>query len=155
MNRSHFYTFSYILYIAVIEKNSLVVQHCTHQLQRFFSSGLTLKNLPRKCMWLVALNLLILGGCGTPEKYREDHQLTNLHVVFVDNDTLHDEWTARTGQSGVEFMASRGSSNFPQVKTLKGFFDFTTNTLFCPKWNFEVCGHELHHAALGHFHQPH
>ncbi len=104
---------------------------------------------------ILALSLFLLDGCGTAEKYREDHQLTNLHIVFLDNDTLHDEWAARTGQSGIEFMASRGQSNFPQVKTLKGFFDFTTNTLFCPKWNFEVCGHELHHAALGQFHKPH
>jgi hypothetical protein len=41
---------------------------------------------------------------------------------------------------------------FASVKTLRGFYDFTTNTLYCPKWNFEVCGHELHHAVLGQFH---
>ncbi len=132
-----------------------MIQSFVHYLQRALPHGQLRQSPLAKRVWLLVLILLILDGCGTPEKYREDHRLTNLHVVFLDNDTLHEEWAARTGQSGVEFMASRGQSNFPQVKTLKGFFDFTSNTLFCPKWNFEVCGHELHHAALGHFHEPH
>ena len=132
-----------------------MLQSLEHFLQHILSHGQFIQNPLAMRVCILALSLLMLDGCGTPGKYREDHQLTNLHIVFLDNDTLREEWTARTGQSGVEFMASRGQSNFPQVKTLKGFFDFTTNTLFCPKWNFEVCGHELHHAALGHFHQPH
>lgn len=95
----------------------------------------------------------LLGGCGIQGPYREQHQLANLNVVFLDQQSLHKEWQARTGQSGVEFVAFHEQAISP-VKTLQGFFDFTTNTLYCPKWNFEVCGHELHHAVLGHFHEP-
>ena len=97
---------------------------------------------------------MLLGGCGLQSAYREEHQVTNLNVVFLDQQSLHKEWKGRTGQSGVEFVAFHGQAISP-VKTLQGFFDFTTNTLYCPKWNFEVCGHELHHAVLGHFHEPH
>ncbi len=96
----------------------------------------------------------MLGGCAGAGSYREDYQLRNLHVVFVDEHTLHREWEARTGDPGVEFMAF-SSQALHSVKTVHGFFDFSTNTLYCPKWNFEVCGHELHHAVLGHFHEPH
>jgi len=96
---------------------------------------------------------VFLGGCGMQGAYREEHQVTDLHVVFMDQPSLHKEWQARTGQPGVEFVAFHGQA-FSPVKTLQGFFDFTTNTLYCPKWNFEVCGHELHHAVLGHFHEP-
>jgi hypothetical protein len=96
----------------------------------------------------------VLGGCGIQGAYREEHQLANLNVVFLDQQNLQKEWTARTGTPGVEFVAFHGQAMSP-VKTLQGFFDFTTNTMYCPKWNFEVCGHELHHAVLGHFHEPH
>ena len=98
--------------------------------------------------------VLGLQGCGMNGPYREEHQVTNLNVVFLDQQSLHQEWKARTGRSGVEFVAFRAET-LPPVKTLQGFYDFTTNTLYCPKWNFEVCGHELHHAVLGHFHEPH
>ena len=47
------------------------------------------------------------------------------------------------------------SSSTPIVKTVRGFYDYSANTLYCEKWNFEVCGHELHHAALGQFHPQH
>jgi len=90
-------------------------------------------------------------GCVADGRYREEHEIKQLNVVFVDQQTLHEEWKNRTGRSGVQFMPSH-SGGASSVKTLRGFFDFTTNTLYCPKWNFAVCGHELHHAALGQFH---
>lgn len=96
---------------------------------------------------------LVFGGCGLSGPYREDHHLTNLHVVFLDQPSLHQEWQARTGTPGIAFVAFQGQ-DFPSVKTLHGFYDFSSQTLYCPKWNFEVCGHELHHAVLGHFHNP-
>lgn len=105
----------------------------------------------RSIVTVVVMGMLV-GGCGMQGTYREEHQLENLHVVFLDQQSLHKQWTARTGQAGVEFVTFHGQSISP-VKTLQGFFDFTTNTLYCPKWNFEVCGHELHHAVLGHFHE--
>lgn len=108
----------------------------------------------RRSMLKVAVLGVLLMGCGIQAGYREEHELANLNVVFLDQRSLHKEWKARTGQPGVEFMAFHGQG-IPLTKTLYGFFDFPTNTLYCPKWNFEVCGHELHHAVLGHFHEPH
>lgn len=105
-------------------------------------------------VFCLAVVVLGLGGCSMNGPYREEHQVTNLNVVFLDQQSLHQEWKARTGSPGVEFVAFRGG-DLPVVKSLHGFYDFTTNTLYCPKWNFEVCGHELHHAVLGHFHEPH
>ena len=98
------------------------------------------------------LLLLMTGvGCAANAQYREEYEVQQLQVVFIDQQTLHEEWKARTGRNGVEIMPFHGT-NMPSVKTLKGFFDFSTNTLYCPKWNFAVCGHELHHAVLGQFH---
>ncbi len=90
-------------------------------------------------------------GCATDNQYREEHVIKDLKVVFVDQQTLYEEWQGHTGKSGVKFMPYH-DGGIPLVKTLRGFYDFSTNTLYCPKWNFTVCGHELHHAALGHFH---
>lgn len=132
-----------------------MAQHLKRLRQRFLSYSRTLQGTLASPIWFLVLSLLTLSGCATPEIYREEHQLTNLHIVFLDKESLHNEWEARTGQPGVEFMASRGRSTMPQVTTLKGFFDFSSNTLYCPKWDFEVCGHELHHAALGHWHPAH
>ncbi|WP_447969167.1 hypothetical protein [Nitrospira sp. M1] len=103
------------------------------------------------CVLFLLLMCSGVLGCATDGRYREDYDIQHLKVVFLDQQTLHEEWGNRTGQSGVQFMPSHGGS-MPSLKTLRGFFDFTTNTLYCPKWNFAVCGHELHHAALGHFH---
>ncbi len=110
-------------------------------------------SLLRMPILTLAFFMILLQGCGMQGAYREEHQLANLNVVFLDQPSLHKEWKARTGTPGVEFVAFHGKI-LPAVKTLQGFFDFTTNTLYCPKWNFEVCGHELHHAVLGHFHEP-
>jgi hypothetical protein len=109
-----------------------------------------------RCVRLGSILLLLVTlsgilGCVTDGRYREEHEIKQLNVVFVDQQTLHEEWKNRTGRSGVQFMLAL-SGGASSVKTLRGFFDFTTNTLYCPKWNFAVCGHELHHAALGQFH---
>ena len=90
-------------------------------------------------------------GCATNDRYRDEHVISELRVVFVDQETLREEWKNRTGRDGVQFNPVLGEA-VPQVKHVRGFYDFTTNTLYCSKWNFAVCGHELHHAALGHFH---
>jgi hypothetical protein len=84
----------------------------------------------------------------------ETHELSHLNVVFLDEKSLQDKWEERSGRPGTEFqpMLAEGMAS---LKVVKGFYDFTTKTLYCPKWNFEICGHELHHAALGHFHPHH
>ena len=96
----------------------------------------------------------LLQACSTETRYVETHEIPHLKVVFLDEETLHEKWKARTGQPGAEFQPLL-TGGVASLKVIKGFYDFTTDTLYCPKWNFEVCGHELHHAALGHFHPPH
>ena len=107
---------------------------------------------------ILMITVLLLGGsllgCSTPARYVEEYQIKNLKVVFLDAQSLHDEWEKRTGQQGVRFLPKM-TSGMPAIKTLRGFYDFSTDTLYCPKWNFEVCGHELHHAVLGQFHANH
>ena len=112
-------------------------------------------NLMRWCGSTLSLAALLgLPACATDTRYIETHELVNLKVVFLDEDTLHEKWKERTGQPGAEFQPLL-TGGMASLKVIKGFYDFTTDTLYCPKWNFEVCGHELHHAALGHFHPPH
>jgi hypothetical protein len=109
--------------------------------------------------WAHALNLFTWGlistafwGCtGLQDRYVEQHVIKNLTVVFLDEHSLHEQWKHLAGTDAVRFT-SHMNSTVPLVNTVQGFYDFTSNTLYCPKWNFEVCGHELHHAALGHFH---
>jgi hypothetical protein len=81
----------------------------------------------------------------------ETHEISNLKVVFLDDQSIQDMWKSKTGKPGRQFQPwLRG--NLASVKTVRGFYDFSSQTLYCPKWNYEVCGHELHHAALGRFH---
>jgi hypothetical protein len=96
--------------------------------------------------------LLISHGCAmTHTPYRESHEIKNLKVVFLDEGSLQHEWTMVTQQQAVRFFPSRRPGE-PTLSTLRGFYDFRTNTLYCSKWDFTTCGHELHHAALGQFH---
>ena len=105
---------------------------------------------------MLGIFLVGLLACShTSEKYFEKHEISNLTVVFLDEFSLQERWKERTGKNAIRFSASPLSESLPSVKTVRGFFDFRTNTLYCPKWNYEVCGHELHHAAIGHFHPNH
>ncbi len=102
----------------------------------------------------LCLSLVTMVGCSQQDRYMETHDILHLNVVFLDDKSIQDMWESKTGQPGVQFQPwLRG--DLAAVKTVRGFYDFSTETLYCPKWNFEVCGHELHHAALGHFHPKH
>ncbi len=93
-----------------------------------------------------------LQACTTStSRYEESYAVPNLKIVFLDEQSLREAWTKHTGQPGVEFVQNM-YKGMPQIKTVKGFYDFSTQTVYCPKWDFEVCGHELHHAVLGQFH---
>jgi len=100
---------------------------------------------------VVLLSLGTITGCTTPRAYVEQYEVEHLKIVFLDPQSLEKEWTLRTGEPGIRFLP-RVSGRMTAFKTVKGFYDFTSDTLYCPKWDFEVCGHELHHAVLGHFH---
>lgn len=109
--------------------------------------------------WTNTLNLFawvfILSafwGCtALQDRYVEKHVIKSLTIVFLDEGSLREQWKHVAGRDAVRFT-SQMNSTVPLVSTVQGFYDFTSNTLYCPKWNFEVCGHELHHAALGQFH---
>jgi hypothetical protein len=114
-----------------------------HVFQKFLKGLLILGGL-----WLGLVNL---SGCSQQGRYMETHEISNLKVVFLDAESLKELWKSKTGKPGTQFQPwLRG--NLASVKTVRGFYDFSTETLYCPKWNYEVCGHELHHAALGRFH---
>jgi hypothetical protein len=114
-----------------------------HVFQKFLKGLLIVGGL-----WLGLVNL---GGCSQQGRYMETHEISNLKVVFLDAESLKELWKSKTGKPGTQFQPwLRG--NLASVKTVRGFYDFSTETLYCPKWNYEVCGHELHHAALGRFH---
>jgi hypothetical protein len=59
------------------------------------------------------------------------------NVVFLDERTLRNEWEIRTGSPSVRFKASKGTAG---IKSLQDFYDYSTNTIYCPKWDFEVVG---------------
>ena len=101
---------------------------------------------------ILLLVVSLLSACSGTGRYVEEHTVAHMNVVFLDQHSLHDALTERSGKSGVRFL-SRMNGGTPSVAMVKGFFDFNTNTLFCSKWDYEVCGHELHHAVLGHFHE--
>jgi len=104
----------------------------------------------------VALLLLAsyaLPGCTTGSgTYYEKYEIQKLTVVFLDEKSLRGKWALVTRKA--PFIVRPSSADQPSsVSAINGFFDFSTNTLYCPKMDFEVCGHELHHAILGRFHR--
>ena len=68
-------------------------------------------------------------------------------MVFADEDTLQDAYRRLTKRPATQFELATSS-----VSTVRGFYDFSTNTLYCSRMDFATCGHELHHAALGRYH---
>jgi hypothetical protein len=102
---------------------------------------------------LLTFTPLTMPGCTTGTgTYYEKHEIQKLTVVFLDEKSLRGKWALVTRKA--PFIVSPSSANEPaSVSAINGFFDFSTNTLYCPKMDFEVCGHELHHAVLGRFHR--
>ena len=109
-------------------------------------------HLVLRSLKLALLGVILMQGCTTPPgNYQERHKIKDLTVVFLDEESLRNEWKVLSGRPAVVF-ASQVRTGVPSLQTLRGFYDRPSNTLYCPKWNFEVCGHELHHAVLGQFH---
>lgn len=96
---------------------------------------------------------LALTGCtigqSTPG---EEYEVSQLRVVFLNEKQIRDKWEEVTGKTAVMVTPRLVLESKRQEEVVVGFYDFHTRTIYCPKMNFEVCGHELHHAVLGRFH---
>lgn len=97
---------------------------------------------------------MAMMSCSTPPRYEETYDIPNLRIVFLDEQSLQERWEVKTGRGGIQFQPWL-NGNLASIKTIKGFYDPATRTLYCTKWDYNVCGHELHHVALGQFHSPH
>ncbi|WP_447978985.1 hypothetical protein [Candidatus Nitrospira bockiana] len=100
-------------------------------------------------MALVAALLLIAGCTSTPPAYYERYELRNLTVVLLDPPALRERYEAMYGKPALMLEHQDGGMG---LKTVRGFFDYRTKTIYCSKLDFAVCGHELHHALMGRFH---
>lgn len=98
----------------------------------------------------------MLGCAAIQDRYYEEHRLSQLTVIFVDETTLQRQWSLLTGKAPIR-ISTFGTPNEPNVlqtvRTIRGFYDYPSNTIYCRKMDFEACGHELHHAVLGLFHR--
>ena len=102
---------------------------------------------------LTAAALLALSGCMTGQPLLgEEHELPSLRVVFLDAPQMQAKWQEITGKSAVMMPPRLVLDTHRREEVVVGFYDFRTRTIYCPKMDFEVCGHELHHAVLGQFH---
>ena len=102
-------------------------------------------------LWsLATLMSFALLGCFKPTApYYEQHELAHLRVVWLDQDALHHKYEQMSGRPA---LALYGADVSAGVQSVRGFFDFATNTIYCSKMDFTACGHELHHAIMGRFH---
>ncbi len=91
---------------------------------------------------------VLLSGCAST-RYRDTHQLSNLKVVFLDAQSLAEVYKGRSHQPATRITMKGLSPVFHQVTA---FYDHENHTIYCRKWDFKNCGHELHHAVLGNFH---
>lgn len=100
-----------------------------------------------------AAMLVALSGCMTGHSsLGEVHELSSLRVVFLDAPHLQAKYEEITGKSAVMMTPRLVLDTQRREEVVVGFYDFRTRTIYCPKMDFEVCGHELHHAVLGQFH---
>jgi len=96
---------------------------------------------------------LALTGCVIgPSTPGEEYEVSQLRVVFLNEKQIRDKWEEVTGKTAVMATPRLVLESKRQEEVVVGFYDFHTRTIYCPKMNFEVCGHELHHAVLGRFH---
>ena len=107
---------------------------------------------------LVALLALTMESCLADKPcYREEYNLSHLHVVYLDHEQLLKEYEKMSNRDATwvhEPGAEVGipPSRIPELQSIRGFFDYRTETIFCEKGDFEACGHELMHATCGHYH---
>ncbi len=97
--------------------------------------------------------LLTLSGCVRGQLPRgEEYELSSLRVVFLDAPQIQAKYEEIAGKSAVMMTPRLVLDTHRREEVVVGFYDFHTHTIYCPKMDFEICGHELHHAVLGQFH---
>jgi hypothetical protein len=99
----------------------------------------------------------MLAGCAEFQDdalYYETYEVKHLTVIILDEKALQRRWQYVSGKPASRAIKfSVGADQMSMAHTVRGFFDFKTNTIYCTKMNFDVCGHELFHAIMGRFHQ--
>jgi hypothetical protein len=105
-------------------------------------------NLPHR--WLgIGTAFFLLGCVPVQQPYYERYAIKDLTVVLLDQTSLHHRYEEMAGHAAVTLMGSDSSAT---IGSVRGFFDPRTNTIYCSKMDFAICGHELHHAIIGRFH---
>jgi hypothetical protein len=98
-----------------------------------------------------------LAGCESllqDELYYETYEVKHLTVILLDDKALQRRWqyvSGRPASKTIKFTVA--GSQMSMADTVKGFFDYKTNTIYCTKLNFDISGHELFHAIMGRFHE--
>jgi hypothetical protein len=85
-------------------------------------------------------------------RYQEKYEIRHLTIMLMDMEGIQREWRKVSGKPAEKFITIGPDPSSGITTTVRGFYDYTTNTIYCPKMNFEVCGHELFHAIFGKFH---
>ena len=94
--------------------------------------------------------MVVMAGCpGSSARYQESHEVAAFKIVFLDQQSLQETYAALYRSAPHHFDLDGSGTT---VRSIHGFFDPVTRTLYCSKLDFEVCGHEMHHAVLGAFH---
>jgi hypothetical protein len=95
--------------------------------------------------WLFLVS--VLSGCALfqSERYMERFEIKHLNVVLMDEQSIRVKWEEVTRKPSIRYFTI-GPDHAIVTTSVRGFFDFETNTIYCPKMNFEVCGHELFHV---------
>jgi hypothetical protein len=121
--------------------------HPLHVVLKTFAHG-------RRFLTAVAVtSLLLVSACTTGRPaVGEQYEISQLKVVFLEGKQIQEKWRELSGKSAQMMTPRLVMEHERRPEVILGFYDFGTNTIYCPKMNFEVCGHELHHALLGRFH---
>ena len=94
-----------------------------------------------------------LSGCELGQlPHGEQYEVSSLRIVFLDASQIQAKYEEITGKSSVMMTPRLALETQRREEVVVGFYDFRTRTIYCSKMDFEVCGHELHHAVLGQFH---
>jgi hypothetical protein len=88
-------------------------------------------NAMARKMIIIFAGCLLLSGCFLADRYSKIHSLNGWKVIYADHKTIKEACRSPRAQ---------------------GCAKLKHKVIYCPEWDFEICGHELHHATHGYFH---